>query len=66
MADALKFVNSNELVRDVALCGEASSNDEVLCLGSASISSLNVPAAFAGLELCIYDDAVEGSVAFDI
>lgn len=65
MHDALEVINSDKLVRDVALCGEASGDYKVFGFGNTAVGGLDSPLALVGVELGVDYDTVEGGFLLD-
>jgi len=62
---AFEFVEWAEpFLWDVALRGASSADEEVFGLGDAAVFSLDVLAAFFGVELGVDDDAFGGAILF--
>ena len=53
-------------VGHIALCCEASADDEVLRFGVSTICSLDVPASLIGLELSFGDNTLEGCIFLEV
>lgn len=66
MADALEIVDANEFVGNIAFGSKPSSDNEIFGLGSTSIGSLDVPAAFVSVELGFDDNTIERRMTFDV